>query len=208
VSLPLVFATNLDSIPAAAPYLSVPSDARQKAQSYPWPSGGLRVGLAWAGNPNNQNDKFRSMPFACFQTLFSIHGLDFYSLQLGEPLEQLARSGAPVKDLAPVTTDMADTAAFIANLDLVITVDTSIAHLAGALGKPVWILLPTNCDWRWLTEREDSPWYPTARLFRQSAPGNWNSVMDRVASALISVTSCRILSLNRDDADCPAPPTA
>jgi tetratricopeptide (TPR) repeat protein len=187
VSLPLVFGTDLDSIPGTAPYLKVPSDACQKAQSYPWPSGALRVGLAWAGNPRNQNDKFRSMPFACFQTLSSIQGLSFFSLQLGEALEQLTQSGAPVTDLAPLTADMADTAAFIANLDLVITVDTSIAHLAGALAKPVWILLASNADWRWMAEREDSPWYPTARLFRQSALGDWNGVMDRVVSCLTSL---------------------
>jgi hypothetical protein len=184
VSLPLVFATDLPSIPAAVPYLGVPADARQKAQSLPWPTEGLRVGLAWAGNPKNQNDKFRSMPFACFRTLFSTQGLRFFSLQLGEALEQLTQSEAPVTDLAPFTADMADTAAFIANLDLVITVDTSIAHLAGALAKPVWILLPSNADWRWMAERGDSPWYPTARLFRQSEPGDWSRVMKRVASCL------------------------
>jgi len=188
VSLPLVFATDSDSIPATVPYLGVPSNACQEAQSYPWPSKGLRVGLAWAGNPKNQNDRFRSIPFANFQALFGIQGIHLFSLQLGEALEQLVRSGASVTDLAPLTADMADTAAFIANLDLVITVDTSIAHLAGALGKPVWILLPCNADWRWLTEREDSPWYPTARLFRQSELGDWKGVMERVASSLISLS--------------------
>ena len=127
------------------------------------------------------------MPFACFHTLFSIQGLNFFSLQLGEAQTQLVQSSAPVTDLAPLTADMADTAAFIANLDLVITVDTSIAHLAGSLAKPVWILLASNADWRWMVEREDSPWYPTARLFRQSELGEWKSVIDRIASSLISL---------------------
>lgn len=185
LSLPRAFGTQLNTVPAQVPYLQVPQEALQKAQSYSWPASGRRVGLAWAGNPKNPNDRFRSLPLAAMQPLFNDDGLHFYSLQMGEAQAQLAAlPAAPVTDLAPFTSDMADTAAFLAQLDLVITVDTSIAHLAGALGRPVWILLAHNADWRWMMEREDSPWYPTARLFRQSTPGDWATVIERVRSAL------------------------
>jgi tetratricopeptide (TPR) repeat protein len=184
MSLPRAFGTDSDSIPAAMPYLRVPADAALKAQAYSWPAEGVRIGLSWAGNPKNPGDRFRSTTLASLSRLFELKGLRFYSLQLGEPLKQLLLSEAPVVDLAPLTADMADTAAFIAHLDLVITVDTSIAHLAGALGKPVWILLPANADWRWLIGREDTPWYPTARLFRQAELDDWGPVIDQIAHSL------------------------
>jgi hypothetical protein len=189
MSLALAFGTDLQSIPATVPYLAVPEEARQSTQSCPWPTAGKRIGLVWAGNSEHNNDRHRSIPLSLFQPLFDIKGLNFFSMQIGAPARQLAETGAPVTDLAPHIADMADTAARIAQMDLILTVDTSVAHLAGALGKPVWILLPGNADWRWMTEREDSPWYPTARLFRQSKLGDWSQVIDRVATSLASLFS-------------------
>lgn len=194
LSLPRAFATQLNTVPAQVPYLQVPQEAMLKAQSYSWPESGLRVGLAWAGNPKNPNNRFRSLSLSALQPLFKTEGPHFFSLQMDAPPEHLTVQHTQINDLAPFTADMADTAAFIAQLDLVITVDTSIAHLAGALGRPVWILLAHNADWRWMLEREDSPWYPTARLFRQSTPGDWATVIARVAAQLRALPERRSAS--------------
>ena len=141
---------------------------------------GLKVGLAWAGNPKHLLDKERprfraSRPPSCRQ------GRGFLSLQLGAAARE---ASASITDLAPELTDFAQTAGAIANLDLVISVDTAVAHLGGAMGKPVWIMLPFVPDWRWLLERKDSPWYPTARLFRQKTRGDWGPVVGEIARAL------------------------
>jgi tetratricopeptide (TPR) repeat protein len=191
MSLPMLFNTDLTSIPSTLPYLSSPADSVLKARAYPWPQQGLRVGLSWSGNPKNPNNRFRSMAFSNLQKIIDIPDVYFYSLQLGEPLEQMKHSDSAVADLAPFTSDMADTAAFMNELDLVITVDTSIAHLAGALARPVWIFIPANADWRWLSEREDSPWYTTARLFRQNRLGDWRDVIERMATALQALRETR-----------------
>jgi hypothetical protein len=145
---------------------------------------GLRVGLAWSGNTNHPKNRSRSIPFALLEPLFRLEGVHFFSLQMGPPAEELAAIQARITDLAPATGDMADTAAQMAHMDLVISIDTSIAHLAGALGKPVWVLLCRLPDWRWLLDREDSPWYPTARLFRQPRMGDWPPVVEKVRTAL------------------------
>lgn len=150
------------------------------------------VGLVWGGNPNHINDRQRSIPQEQFLSLTATPGISFYSLQVGatdKARRELAR--AKVTDLAPNFTDFADTAAAIQALDLVITVDTSVAHLAGALGKPVWVLLPFVPDWRWMLNRSDSPWYPSARLFRQSKRGDWASVLKEVKQALIEFRTQR-----------------
>ncbi len=186
-SLPLAFATALETVPAQTPYLVAPVDriAQWRARL---PAGVPRVGLVWSGNPRHKNDRSRSLPFDMLAPLVAIPGVDFISLQK-EPrqadAEALARCGN-VLDLGPKLQDFADTAAVISLLDLVITVDTSIAHLAGALGKPVWIMLPTRVDWRWLLDREDLPWYPTARLFRQRRAGDWPDVIARVRQELVA----------------------
>ena len=146
--------------------------------------GGLRVGLAWAGLPTHGNDRNRSIPPAMLAPLGQTAGVSFFSLQKGPPAETQPPSGLTLTDLGPELSDFADTAACIANLDLVITVDTSIAHLAGAMGKPVWVMLPFAPDWRWMLGRDDSPWYPSARLFRQPAPGEWEPVVVQIAAAL------------------------
>ena len=146
---------------------------------------GFRVGLAWAGNPKNRSDSRRSIPFEQLRSILMVPDIHFYSLQV-KPTPALPREVMPPQliDLTDKITDFADTAAFMAELDLIISVDTAAAHLAGALGRPVWTLLPFVPDWRWGLEREDTPWYPTMRLFRQRTAGDWASVLRRVADAL------------------------
>jgi len=197
MSLALAFGTRVDTIPATVPYLQVPSAAAEKAAALVWDKDRLRVGIAWAGNPTQAKDRFRSMPLTALAPLFELESVHFYSLQMGHGVEQLAamqtglssRNLLEISDLAPATDDMADTAAQMAHLDLVITVDTSVAHLAGALARPTWLLLSHAPDWRWLLEREDSPWYPTARLFRQSRAGDWPGVVERVRAELAALAS-------------------
>jgi tetratricopeptide (TPR) repeat protein len=185
MSLPLAFETRLDSIPAQVPYLAVPEAARRKADSLQMAGSGLRVGLVWAGNPKHKKDRDRSIAFRMLERLFSANGVSFFSLQMDAVTEDLARANVlGITDLAPEIEDLADTAALLQRLDLLISVDTAVAHLAGALGVPAWVLLPFAPDWRWLLERADSPWYPSLRLFRQPRPGDWASVMEAVHAAL------------------------
>jgi tetratricopeptide (TPR) repeat protein len=187
LSLPLAFGTNLDSIPGKVPYLKAPDEALRAADALEWSAGALRVGLVWSGNPKCTEDQMRSMRLADFDGLFGIEGVHFYSLQLGAAAGQLDAVRGAITDLRPAIHDFADTAALVARLDLVITVDTSVAHLSGALGKPTWLLLPSAPDWRWLLEREDSPWYPTMRLFRQARFGDWATVAERVRKELVAL---------------------
>jgi tetratricopeptide (TPR) repeat protein len=200
MSLPLAFGTRVETIPATVPYLRVPAAAVEKAAGFAWDAdlhrARLRVGLCWAGNPTHAKDRFRSMRLAALEPLMSIEGVHFYSLQMGKDAEQLAafQTGpdsaiAQITDLGPAIGDMADTAALLAHLDLVITVDTSVAHVAGALARPLWLLLPHTPDWRWLLQREDSPWYPTMRLFRQANTGDWSGVVERVREELAKLAS-------------------
>jgi len=186
LSLPLAFNTRLDSIPAKTPYLLIPEQARAKMDPLVWPTAGLRVGLAWKGNLGFLNDqaRWRSIPFSLLQPLAEMEGLHLFSLQIGEAVAELGVSGGAITDLSPHVSDMSDTAAQIAHLDLVLTVDTSVAHLAGALGISTWVMLPFSADWRWLQARADSPWYPSMRLFRQPEPGDWESVVGEVRDAL------------------------
>lgn len=185
MSLPLALGTRLDSIPADVPY--VRADAARNAQ---WRARlgartAPRVGLAWAGNPKHDNDSARSLPLLKLCRLLT-PGVEFIAVQRDLAAADrllLAREPA-LRSYAADQTDFAETAALIAQLDLVICVDTSIAHLAGAMGKPVWLLLPWAPDWRWLLGRDDSPWYPTMRLFRQPRAGDWDGVLERVAAAL------------------------
>lgn len=181
MSLPNVFATTLDTIPSAAGYLAA-DRTRIGAWDARLPSG-RRIGLAFAGNPNHTGDRRRSIDPALLAPWISGRGEEFINLQHGPSAASLGLTA-----LTPWLTDYAETAALIANLDLVITVDTSVAHLAGALGKPVWILLPHAPDWRWLLGRSDTPWYRSARLFRQPAPNDWSSVLAQVARALDHAT--------------------
>ncbi len=181
LSLPGAFGTDLSNIPVPVPYLQADA-SKCMAWSLRLATDGLRVGVVWTGNPEHTRDRLRSVSFSQFRRLTDVAGATFYALQKGltvDQREELASAGTIV-DLGDELRDFTDTAAIVANLDLVITVDTSVAHLAGALGKPVWILLPHAPDWRWLRERADSPWYPTARLFRQTTAGQWISVLEKV----------------------------
>jgi predicted O-linked N-acetylglucosamine transferase (SPINDLY family)/ADP-heptose:LPS heptosyltransferase len=185
LSLPLAFGTTLDTIPATTPYLTVDPE-----RAAPWRAriareGGLKVGLAWAGSPVHKNDRNRSIPFDRLAPLLGVDGVRWFSLQVGPRAADLAeRKDAAIVDLAAELGDFGETAAAIAALDLVICADTAVAHLAGALGRPVWLMLPFAPDWRWLTGRDDSPWYPSLRLFRQPRAGDWDGVVQRVRAAL------------------------
>jgi Flp pilus assembly protein TadD len=185
LSLPLALATEMSTIPGQTPYL-YPDPALSEVWRQRLEEATLRIGLAWAGSPQHGADRWRSIPLAQIAPLTNLEGTTFYSLQTSEAADQVKPLEAPVRlvDLRDELKDFADTAAIVANLDLVITVDTAVAHLAGALGKPVWILLTNAPDWRWFLEREDSPWYPTARLFRQSRHGNWQEVLARLEREL------------------------
>lgn len=182
-SLPYCFRTRPDTIPSEVPYLyvSTVSHANWQRLYTEMPQKGRRVGLVWKGNPNHRNDHNRSIPFATMAPLLELEGMQFLSLQKGAERGLVPKH---VLDFGPLLTDFGETAAAIHGLDLVIAVDTSVAHLAGALGKPVWTLLPYAPDWRWMLHRTDSPWYPTMRLFRQPIPGDWQSVIREVSTEL------------------------
>lgn len=184
LSLPGLFGTNLGNIPAAVPYLHV-DPALQAKWKQELPGDGLRVGLVWQGRATHPRDRLRSMPLRQFVPLAKIEGVRLFSLQKGQGIEQLNEAGLfPIIDLGPRISDLADTAAILQQLDLLICVDTAPAHLAGGLGVPVWVLLPFVPDWRWLLHRSDSPWYPSMRLFRQGQVGDWDGVLGWVEAAL------------------------
>ncbi|MGY0712718.1 tetratricopeptide repeat protein [Azospirillum argentinense] len=185
LSLPRAFATRLETIPAAVPYLTA-DPARIGAWRGRLAGDGLTVGLVWAGNPQFAGDRERSPGLAALASLLAVPGCRFFGLQLGPGHDELARRAMPPSftDLAPQIRDFADTAAIMASLDLVVSSCTAPAHLAGALGVPLWVLLSHAPDWRWLLDRADSPWYPTARLFRQPRPGDWATAVGEVAAAL------------------------
>ncbi|MBK8163666.1 MAG: tetratricopeptide repeat protein [Gammaproteobacteria bacterium] len=185
LSLPLAFRTTLAGIPAPAGYIT-PDDAKARVwQAILADTRGLRVGLAWSGDPRHPNDHNRSLPLSGMHALLAVEAT-FIGVQKEVREADAAFLAAHPAILRPGerVADFADAAALIASLDLLITVDTSVAHLAGAMGKPVWILLPHNPDWRWLRGRDDSPWYPSARLFRQAAPGDWSGVIERLVENL------------------------
>lgn len=179
-SLPGIFGTTLDTIPAATPYLSPdPIRRRQWRDSLP---PGFRIGLCWRGNAANSFDWRRSMTLSLLAPLAAIPGVSLLSLQV-PPADADVMAAMGVTDLAPRLTDFGETAAAIANLDLVISVDSAVVHLAGAMGVPCWAMLYEPADWRWLHGRSDSPWYPSLRLFRQPVPGDWDSVARDVIAA-------------------------
>jgi len=190
LSLPHALGIELDTLPAAIPYLQAPAERLAEASQRLAPRDGrLRVGLVWRGNPKHDNDADRSLPgLATLAPLWSVPGVSFISLQAGSAggAAHEPPAGQPLQHLGGGFRDFADTAAVLANIDLLICVDTSIAHLAGALGRPCWVLLPRHkTDWRWLEERDDSPWYPgTLRLFRQAKRGDWTPLIEAVREAL------------------------
>jgi len=187
--LPRLAATRLDTIPAPVPYLYA-----QPAKTALWaerlnsllPRGYRRIGIVWAGRPTHISDHNRSMPLATLAPLSRLPRIVLVSLQKGPAQAQIGGywGHAPLINLGPDIRDYADTMAILYGLDLLVTVDTSVGHLAGAMGKPVWIMLPFAPDWRWLLDRSDSPWYPSARLFRQKKPQHWGTVVAEIAAEL------------------------
>ena len=185
LSLPLAFATRVETIPPPLP-LAAPADRLAEWAPRAEADGVLRVGVAWSGNAEHPNDRDRSIPLPLFRHLLVLPRCRFFLLQpelrAGDEAEFGRTQG--VVDCRGRIRDFADTAALISQLDLVVTADTAAAHLAGTMGKPVWVLLPFAPEWRWLLHRDDSPWYPTARLFRQDRPGDWAGVLARVRAEL------------------------
>ena len=181
-SLPGILDVTLSTIPNQVPYLEMSVAGHLP----PAPAGHLRTGVVWAGSPAHHNDAARSLRLEQFAPILQVPGVAFYSLQLPVPAndEALFLSLSNVRDLSGQLASFLETAAVVAELDLIIAVDTSVAHLAGAVAKPVWTLIPFAPDWRWLLDREDTPWYPTMRLFRQKQRGQWEPVIARVAEAL------------------------
>jgi hypothetical protein len=180
--LPHYFGTTLENVPTKIPYLPLlsPDEVTRMPEN-----GKLKIGVVWAGNPSHHNDKRRSIPLEAFAPLFAVEGIQFFSLNRDRregDAERLTR--LPLTDLAPRLNDFAASARLVGQLDLVICCDTAIAHLAGGMGTSVWTLLPFAPSWHWMLEREDSPWYPTLRLFRQKTRGDWNAVIERVMVAL------------------------
>jgi tetratricopeptide (TPR) repeat protein/glycosyltransferase involved in cell wall biosynthesis len=182
LSLPYYFETNFDTIPRFDQYLFPDSSLNEKWDSIinANKNDNLKVGFVWAGNPNNNRDKIRSIPLLNFLSMFSVKGIDFYSLQVGPAADQLSDLYYPIKRLDKYIKNFSDTASAISKLDLIISVDTSVAHLAGALGKPVWTMLMYLPDWRWLLNKAETSWYPSMRLYRQQSKGDWESVLSEV----------------------------
>ncbi|MBP2292087.1 tetratricopeptide repeat protein [Azospirillum rugosum] len=197
MSLPRAFATTLETIPPPMPLMDAGPDRveRWRARISNDPAGGaLRVGIVWAGNPSHKNDHNRSIPLHRLAPWLRIPGVRFYALQKDvRPADAavLEALGDVVTPLGPDLRDWTDTAAALSALDLLVSVDTSVAHLAGTLGRPVWMLLPFAADWRWLRDREDSPWYPSMRLFRQPSAGDWDAVFARMAGELARLAAAK-----------------
>ena len=193
MSLPHLFGTELHTIPCVCPYLKAPQPPRVDVRVVN-PPGGISVGVVWASNPDNKAMyRHKSLPLdllmPLFERLIDLDLIELHSLQFGSDAEQLApwRHRQEIYEWNNTLNDFSDTAQLLSQLDLVITVDTAVAHLAGALNKPTWLLLPQNADFRWLRQRADSPWYPSMRLFRQQAHGHWQSVVDQLDDAFDSM---------------------
>ncbi|HXE55992.1 MAG TPA: glycosyltransferase family 9 protein, partial [Tepidisphaeraceae bacterium] len=185
MSLPAVFNTTLQTIPADVPYLKPdPTRVEQWRERIAQEPASLKVGLCWAGNAGLKEDAKRSMDLSRLAPLASVPGVRFYSLQKGEAAKQSAPPAMELVDWTAELTDFADTAALIQNLDLVISVDTAVAHLAGAMARPVWVLHRFSPDWRWFLDRPDSPWYPTMRLFRQPKMDDWETPVREMTDEL------------------------
>lgn len=188
LSLGTILGVDLSTIPSKTPYLKTPKGAGKEMAAHVRRAAehAFTVGIVWGGKPTHRNDHNRSCPFEHFLGLTAVPGTRFVSLQKGPRVSEMAAAACPalVADAGSRLDDFADTAAVIDELDLVITVDTAVAHLAGALGKPAWVVLPFAPDWRWMLDRADSPWYPTLTLFRQGAPGDWDGVFALVKKAL------------------------
>jgi hypothetical protein len=189
LDLPGLFDTRLDGIPARTPYLSAnPARIGYWRDRLPASDGALRIGLCCSGNPQHLYDAQRSMPLAALTPLRERAQLFLIQKDLREADAEAARSHPNLHFLGESIRDFADSAALVELMDLIVSVDASLAHLAGALGKAVWILLPWAPEWRWMLDRTDCPWYPTATLFRQGSAGDWGGVVQRLAAALDTLT--------------------
>ncbi len=196
MSLPLVFATTLHSVPARVPYLRADAEKIRRWKAELGSSEGFKIGIAWQGNPGHRRDRERSFRLTELETVARIPGVQLLSLQAIHGLEQLAdvETRFAVKNLGERFADFTDVAAVMHSLDLVIVPDTSLAHLAGALGVPVWVAVSYAPDWRWLDERSDSPWYPSMRLFRQKRWAKWDDVFEQMTDELRTITAKRKVS--------------
>ena len=181
MSLPCLLKTSLNTIPATLPYI-IASRSKQDYWAKRIGSKGFKIGLVWAAKASNDHE--RSCPLEIFRPIFDIGHLRMFGLQKGDDAAQADSFGGKIINLGPDFSTFDDTAGAIAQMDLVISVDTAVAHLAGAMGKPVWLLLPYGADWKWLLQRDDSPWYPSMRLFRQKKPGDWHFVVQQIRTCL------------------------
>jgi tetratricopeptide (TPR) repeat protein/precorrin-6B methylase 2 len=186
MSLPRIFGTTLECIPAVVPYVAALPERSARWAPRLQSNATRKVGLVWAGSPTHPRDRYRSIPLASLAPLGAVPAIAYFALQKGTEGLKGVPPGLTIQPMGPELNDLADTAAVIEQLDLVISVDTSVAHLAGALGKPVWLLLPRPIDWRWMEDRTDSPWYPSMRIFRQGVRGDWAGVIERVLDALMA----------------------
>ncbi len=192
MSLPLAFQTTLSTIPSAVPYIKPSSEKQFFWAEKLGPTSQLRVGLVWSGDPRHQNDKHRSMPLADLLAALPPN-FGYFSLQseIRDSDRQALENSDSLVHFGSELKDFSDTAALCAQMDVVVCVDTSVAHLSGALGKPTFLLLPYNPDWRWLLERTDSPWYPRMKLFRQEQLGSWQSALEKVSADLLGLEKRR-----------------
>jgi tetratricopeptide (TPR) repeat protein len=192
LSLPRLLKTRLETIPADIPYLRPTPETARRWQDRLAPLTGFKVGVVWAGNPEHANDTRRSLNVSLLAPLLRVPKTSFVSLQVGKrsaELKKLDRGKSTIRELSSYFTDFEETAGAVAALDLVIAVDTAVAHLAGGLGKPTWVPLPWVTDWRWMLEREDNPWYPTMRLYRQKRGQDWREIISRMAADLRTVAA-------------------
>lgn len=190
LDLPRLLDTSLETIPSYKSYLQAPSELIKTWADRIGPRTVFRLGIVWAGNQKHMHDHSRSFEATLIKPLVEMTGISVFSLQVGRTGEALDVFGSKVTDLAPFLTDFADTAAVLSNLDLIVTVDTAVAHLAGAIGCQTKTLLPFVPDWRWLLERNDSPWYPSMQLLRQSERNDWKTVIDQVQTELSANSNC------------------
>ena len=209
MSLPALFATELHSIPSHVPYLHTMQPAPEHLRIEP-PPGGLNVGVVWASNPDNKAMyRNKSMPLAVLMPLLTellqLGLIELHSLQFGQDADQLKPwlGFDGVREWHQHLNDFSDTAHLVRQLDLVISVDTAVAHLAGALNRPTWLLLPQNADFRWLKDRPDSPWYPSMRLFRQRQHGDWSGVVEDLRHAFEDLTLLDFSALATNFSACP-----
>ena len=191
-SLPALYAPSIESI-SGSPYISPPKGRIEKANAAIGDAGDkLKVGIVWSGSTTFKANQDRAVPLRSFLDAFLLPGIQLYSLQKGPPAAELKNIPATaIKDLGPAMADFADAAAIVSQLDLIIMTDSAVAHLAGAMGKPVWVLLNHGAYWLWLDRREDSPWYESMRLFRPKVWNDWTGVFDAAAAALIGLSIAR-----------------